>query len=190
MDYASFLQFIGKEVPIARFKLINEPIEIGGTYFLKINSMEHKTDVGGVVKVTNTGELKKAFLKLKKIANPPFILQEKAEGNEFIIGLMKDKTFGYVILFGGGGILTEIYKDVSFRKCPITKKEAKEMIMETKVGKLFEGYRGIKLNIEKTAEVISKLSKLPNKIQFKSIDFNPVMINEKEVKIVDARLIQ
>ena len=93
-------------------------------------------------------------------------------------------------MFGAGGILTELYKDVSFRKCPISKKEAIEMIKETKISKLFFGYRGMKLNLDKTAELLSKLSELPNKIKFSSIDFNPIIINEKEAKIVDARLIE
>ncbi len=190
MDYVSFLKFLEKNFPIAKFQLIEEPIEIHAPYFLKINSMEHKTDVGGVIKVTNTAELQNAFGKLKKVSNPPFILQEAVNGDEFIIGLFKDKTFGYVIMFGAGGILTELYKDVSFRKCPITKKEAKEMIKETKISKLFEGFRGKKLNLENTAELLSQISRLPEKIKFKSIDFNPVIINEKEAKIVDARLIE
>jgi hypothetical protein len=190
MDYVSFLQFLEKRFPVARFKLIEKPIEIDKPHYLKINSMEHKSDIGGVVKVIDTADLVEKFEKLKKIANPPFILQEEAQGKEFIIGLFKDKTFGDIIMFGGGGILTELYKDVSFRRCPISRRDVIEMIKETKVGELFEGYSGNKLNLEKTVKLLIEISKLPKEIEFKSIDFNPVIINEKEVKIVDARLIQ
>ncbi len=190
MDYISFLEFLEKEFPIAKFKVIEKPVEISSDHYLKLNTMEHKTDIGGVIKVSNKEELKIAINKLRKISNPPYILQEKVDGTEFIVGLFKDKTFGYVIMFGGGGTLTELYKDVSFRKCPITKREAEQMIFETKIGKLFKGFRNIKLNLEKTKELLVNISKLPNKINFKSIDFNPIIINEKEAKIVDARLIQ
>ena len=190
MDYISFLKFLEKEFPIVKFQVIERPIEISSPHYLKINSMEHKSDVHGVIKVTNTVELQNAIKSFKKKWKPPYILQEEVKGREFIVGIIKDKSFGYVIMFGAGGILTELYKDVSFRKCPISKKEAIEMIKETKISKLFFGYRGMKLNLDKTAELLSKLSELPNKIKFSSIDFNPIIINEKEAKIVDARLIE
>ncbi len=188
MQYYELIKFLGKYVPFAKTRLIEKPIEINKNYFLKINSMEHKSDVGGVIEVNDYKSLEKGFKRLMKISNPPFILQEKIKGEEFIVGLKRDRTFGYVIMFGGGGILTELYRDVSFRKCPITKSDAEEMIRETKIGKLFRNYRGINLNEKSVIDFLVRISSIYKKLNFKSLDINPIIVNEEGAFAVDARV--
>ena len=179
--------YLKKYIPIVETKEIIKPIKIKGKYVLKINSMEHKAKIGGVVKdIENEEQLKNAIEKLKKISKPPFILQKQIDGFEFIVGIKKDTTFGYVILFGAGGVLAEIYKDVSFRKCPINKKDATDMIDETKIGKIFKIR---KLNKKGLVDFLVKTSKIPEYINFNSLDINPIIVNEKDVIGVDARLI-
>ena len=63
-------------------------------------------------------------------------------GVEVIVGMTKDPQFGPVLMFGLGGILVEVLKDVSFRIVPLAKKDAREMIREIKGYPLLEGYRG------------------------------------------------
>jgi len=65
-------------------------------------------------------------------------------GVEVIIGMSKDPQFGPVLMFGLGGILVEVLKDVSFRIVPVSERDAREMIREIKGYPLLEGYRGQK----------------------------------------------
>jgi len=162
---------------------------------LKIASKKilHKSDVNGVrVNIKDEKELEKAFNELKKIKNfEGVMVQEYIEGKFVITGLKKDPTFGHVIAFGLGGIFTEIIKDVSFRVCPITKKEAIEMIKEIKAYKILNGTRGEKpVNFYSILRVLLALSELSKKFKdIQELDINPLIVNEKNAKIVDARIV-
>jgi acyl-CoA synthetase (NDP forming) len=130
------------------------------------------------------------ILKMHNIKNYNFIVQEMFKGQELIIGMKRDKTFGPVILLGLGGIFVEVIKDFSMRIAPLTKKDSYDMIEELKGKKLLEGYRG-KKKISKDAivDILMKLSNLSIKEKdISEIDFNPVMINDKEACVVDARM--
>jgi acetyl-CoA synthetase (ADP-forming) len=172
---------------------------IGFPVALKVVSPNiiHKSDIGGVrVNLQNEEEVKNAFeqiiKKTKSLAKRKLegvLVQKMESGTEVIIGMKKDPQFGPVILFGLGGIFVEILKDTSLRIAPIDKKEAMEMIQEIKAYKILEGARGKKgVNIDEIANVIVKLSKLAEEKKIKEIDFNPVIVNEKTAKIVDARI--
>jgi acetyl-CoA synthetase (ADP-forming) len=160
-------------------------------------SIIHKSDVGGVkVNLQNEEEVKSAFeqilKKTKALAKKKLegiLVQKMESGTEVIIGMKKDPQFGAVILFGLGGIFVEILKDTSLRIAPVDKKEAIEMIQEIKASNILEGARGKKgVNIDELANIIVKLSKLAEEKKIKEIDFNPVIVNEKTAKIVDARI--
>ncbi|MFX0034579.1 MAG: acetate--CoA ligase family protein [Candidatus Hermodarchaeota archaeon] len=112
---------------------------------------------------------------------------------EIIIGAIRDKNFGPVLMFGLGGIFVEIFKDVSYRVCPITKEEANRMIRSIKAFPLLNGYRGqSKGDIEQIINTILKCCNLlienPEIIE---LDLNPVIVFEtgKGVMVVDARII-
>jgi hypothetical protein len=94
-----------------------------------------------------------------------------------------------VILFGLGGIFTEILDDVSIRKCPITLEEASDMIKELRSKKLFEGFRGINLNVDILKKDLASVSKIPQKNKdILELDINPYILNSKEGKAVDIRI--
>jgi len=112
------------------------------------------------------------------------------KGKELIIGMKRDEQFGPVLIFGTGGTYTELYKDVSLRVAPISRKEIVEMMKETKAYEIVKGFRGGGINEEKIIDLISKLSSLSIKERrIKSIDFNPVVGNKKEVLIVDFKIV-
>ncbi len=169
--------------------------KIGFPLVLKIASKKiiHKSDVNGVkVGIKDEKELEKAFNELKKIKYfEGVMVQEYLDGKFIITGLKKDPTFGHVIAFGLGGIFTEIIKDVAFRVCPITKKEAIEMIKEIKAYKILEGTRGEKpVNFYSILRVLLALSELSKKYKdIQELDINPLIVNEKNAKIVDARIV-
>ena len=117
------------------------------------------------------------------------MVQKFVEGENLIIGIKKDEVFNHVILFGVGGIFTEIIDDISIRKCPINKHDAKEMIDELRARKIFYGFRGKKLNVELLKRILIKVSEIPNKHKdIEELDINPFILNEKDGKVVDARI--
>ena len=109
---------------------------------------------------------------------------------EIIIGVKYDPVFEHVIMFGSGGILVEILKDVSFRIIPINKNDAFEMINETKIGKIIQGYRGKKYDINSLVSVLLKISYfIEENKEVKELDLNPVFLYENGIYVIDARLI-
>ena len=194
---------LSKYLQIAKSKLVKKLDEAKNIQFpivLKIISDDalHKTEVGGVKIVNSREELEKEFLALqntakkKKIKLDGILLQEKLSGVECIIGIKKDSVFGHIILFGVGGIFTEILEDVSIRKCPINENDADEMIRELKSSKLFseKGFRGKKLNTSLLKRTLVKVSEIPLKHKnIQELDINPFILNEKEGKVADARII-
>ncbi|MCW1309495.1 MAG: acetate--CoA ligase family protein [Candidatus Parvarchaeota archaeon] len=164
---------------------------------LKVISKQvtHKTEIGGVILgIKNQEELSKAVMDLrKKLTNKvrieKFMVQEYVEGFETIIGIKKDEIFGQVVVFGIGGKFTELFKDISIRVCPIDYDEAMEMIKEIKGYSLLKGFRGSGANLNEIANTISKISKFAIRKNVLEMDINPFIVNEKEGKAVDARIL-
>jgi acetyl-CoA synthetase (ADP-forming) len=175
-------------------QLLNNARKLGFPLALKIISSKilHKTDVGGVkLNLKTEQELIKAFKTLKEIKGfESALLQKYTHGNYVLVGIKKDPTFGHVIAVGLGGIFTEVIKDVSFRVCPLSKKDALDMIKELKAYSILKGIRGKKVNIDSIVNIILKMSDLAKKYQnIKELDINPVVVDEKKAIIVDARII-
>ncbi len=148
----------------------------------------HKTEAGAVRVVRSADGLEKDFVALKKLA-PSVLVQEFIDGNEFIMGLKKDPTFGHVVVAGIGGIYVEVYKDVSFRVCPITEKDAVSMLDDLKGKGIFTS-RGRNLKKQALVDALVRLSRLPEKQKkIAELDINPFILNDKEGRIVDARVI-
>jgi len=166
---------------------------IGYPVVLKIFSSQilHRTDVGGVkIGVKNEKELKEAFsdlLKIRKIEG--ILVQKMGFGREIALGMKRDLQFGPVLMFGLGGIFIETLKDVSFRICPVSKKEAQSMIKEIRGYSILRGQRGERsVNIEDLVKIIVRLSKLALKEKnIKEIDLNPVIVNEKKALACDFK---
>ncbi|MFW9998591.1 MAG: acetate--CoA ligase family protein [Candidatus Hermodarchaeota archaeon] len=112
---------------------------------------------------------------------------------EIIIGGIRDKNFGPVLMFGFGGIFVEIFKDVSYRVCPITMENANKMIRSIKAFPLLNGYRGHpKGDIDQIIDILLKCCHLLLKNpEIAEIDLNPVIVFEvgKGITVVDARII-
>ncbi|MCD6402701.1 MAG: acetate--CoA ligase family protein [Candidatus Aenigmarchaeota archaeon] len=176
--------------------------KVGFPLVAKVSSPDivHKSDVGGVVvNIVDEIELINAIESIRKnvkerLPNAKIegiVLQKMVKGTEIIIGGIVDPTFGTCVSFGSGGILTEIYEDVSFRVVPITRKDAKEMIQETKIYKVLRGYRNIpKANINSLVSLLLKVSKLMEKMsEIKELDLNPVFATPEKALVADVRII-
>lgn len=177
--------------------------EIGFPVVLKISSVDitHKSDAGGVkVNLNSRQEVEKAFDEIMSSCKGAFpnaniegiSVQGMAEpGIEIILGMIKDASFGPVVMFGLGGVFVEVLKDVSFRVVPIEKVDAREMIYEIQGKKLLEGYRGQPpADVGFLQEMLVNLSNfVDNTPEIKEIDMNPVFAYEKGAVVVDARII-
>jgi len=176
---------------------------IGFPLVMKIVSPDiiHKSDAGGVVtNVTSLAEAEAAYDRITESvqSHDPnadirgLLLCEQAEkGQEIIIGTVIDDVFGHAIMFGLGGIFVEVLEDVTFRICPVDKKEALQMIREIRGYEILKGTRGKpELDIEGLAELISKVSELVTQNDnIKEVDLNPVRVYEDKVSVLDARVI-
>jgi acyl-CoA synthetase (NDP forming) len=193
------------ETKLARSKkeAISISKEIGFPVVLKISSPDvvHKSDSGGVkLGLANTTQVGKAYSEIissVKQAYPEAQIQGVSvqpmatPGVEVIVGMSKDPQFGPVLMFGLGGILVEVLKDVSFRIVPVSERDAREMIKEIKGYPILEGYRGQKpASIPALEKLIVKVSQFVEKNpQIKELDLNPIFAYPDKAVAVDARII-
>ena len=112
-------------------------------------------------------------------------------GVEVIIGTKIDDQFGPIIMYGLGGIMVEILKDISFRVLPISRLSAKKMISETKSAPILEGIRGTHACDQKA--LINLLLLVSDIVEaypdIEEMDLNPVIVHDAGLSIVDARII-
>ncbi len=193
------------ETKLARSKkeAISISKEMSFPVVLKINSPDviHKSDSGGVkLGLANATQVGKAYSEIMssiKRAYPEAQIEGISvqpmvpPGVEVIVGMSKDPQFGPVIMFGLGGILVEVLKDVSFRIVPLTERDAKEMIREIKGYPILEGYRGQKpASMPALEKLIVKVSQFVEKnIDISELDLNPVFAYPDKAVAVDARII-
>lgn len=166
--------------------------ELGYPVVMKIMSDDivHKFDVGGVIlNIRSKQDAEEAYNKIienvKKYkpeakVNGVFVRQMIPPGEEVILGMKRDSTFGAVIMFGLGGIFVEIYKDVSFRIAPLDDKSVAKLITETKASAILSGARGrAPRDINSLKECMIRLSQLAVDCpQIKELDINPLIILE------------
>jgi acyl-CoA synthetase (NDP forming) len=187
-------------IPTTDFQVVTKVEEIDQKKLkfpvvLKVCSPDilHKTDVGGVILDVAKDQLEQEFSKLReKFPNQPILVESNQDRRvEVIVGLINDPTFGLTIMFGLGGIYTEVYKDVTFRVVPIKKDDAEEMLREIKAAPILEGYRKIKVDRDAIINVLMKVSALGEKYMDKiaEMDLNPVFVKEKGAVVVDAKLL-
>jgi len=193
------------ETKLARNKkeAISISKEMGFPVVLKIISPDvvHKSDSGGVkLGLANATQVGKAYSEIMSSVRQKCTqatiqgvsVQTMAPpGIEIIVGMSQDPQFGPVLMFGLGGVLVEVLKDVSFRIVPVTKRDAGEMIKEIKGYPILEGYRGQEpASIPSLEELIVKVSQfVEQNPQIKELDLNPVFAYKDKVVAVDARII-
>jgi acetyltransferase len=170
---------------------------------LKVVSQEilHKTDAGGVILgITSDSALRAAYKQLSaniKKAAPDIsqwrVLVQKMmpSTTELVLGALRDKAFGPVVMFGMGGIYVETLKIVGFRLSPLALGNARKLIIETLPPSLINGVRGrAPMNVDSVAGVLVSLGQmLEEQPQIEEVDFNPVFPYQDRCIAVDARII-
>ena len=193
LDLETSFQEMNK-IPIAPYVLIPINAELSHPNFvskinklkfpvwLKLNTSEHKVDINAVKKCINQEELIKTHNQFKKtFKQKTFIVQQDVQGEKILVGIKSDSTFNKFLLIGAGGHFTELINDVKFRILPLNEKEIEKTIRQLKIYKILEEE---KANIKKLIKLIKQLSEL----EIEEADFNPVIVNEKEAVVVDARM--
>ncbi|MHC4362090.1 MAG: acetate--CoA ligase family protein [Planctomycetota bacterium] len=178
--------------------------QLGYPVVLKIWSpnIQHKTDVGGVrLGLNGAEEVMDAFdLMMYRIqkehpeANILGVLVQEmcTTGKEVILGMSRDPHCGPLMMFGMGGVMVEVLKDISFYLAPLTGEEAKQMLMNTKTYQMLSGVRGERgVDIDAISEGLQRLSQLVTEFpQIQQLDINPYVVGPKGTTpiAVDARI--
>jgi len=210
LESKEFLKAYG--IPTVETHLAKSPEEavliashVGYPVVMKIASPQviHKSDVGGVVlNVNSNEEAKGCFKKLidqvrryePSIQVDGIYVQPmvKKDGYELIVGAKKDPLFGPVIIFGAGGIGVEFFNDISIGFPPLNQILARRMMEQTKIYKiLLSGYRSRRpANISLLEEILVMFSQMIIDFpQIKEADINPIVIDDKDAVVLDARII-
>ena len=177
--------------------------KISKNLVLKIVSPDilHKSDAGGVkLNLGSETEIRNGFRQIMKNAlayNPKadirgVLVSPMAQtGLEIIIGTKTDELFGPVIMYGLGGIMVEIMKDVTFWVLPISTASCRKMIEDTRSSIILDGVRGQngydKKALRKLISICSEL--IESYPDIEEMDLNPVILYEQGLDVVDARII-
>lgn len=172
------------------------PEEVREPYVVKLCSPEvlHKTDVGGVRLGVSRKDLP-AVLKELSLSFPGENLllyhMEEIKGIEFILGALNDPSFGPAVMVGAGGVMTEIYKDVSFCLAPCSLKDAEHILSELTIAPVLTGFRGSTLDRESLKKIIVRFSLLAAAAAEAGaqLDINPIVWNGNAWKILDAKCV-
>src|SRR5882672_8379506 len=164
--------------------------DIGYPVVLKLVAAEvaHKSDIGGVMLgIRNDAELRSAYARLAQnlakarpgaTLDAVLVAQQVAGGVELVLGVQRDPEVGPVLMFGTGGVLLELYKDVSFGAVPLPAWQAKAMIERTAAGALLKGFRGAEACDEGSVlAALVALGRLAHDLgeRIESIDINPLV---------------
>ncbi len=176
--------------------LIASATKLGFPLVLKTASKEviHKSDVGGVLlNLKNQKELLEAYERLSSSFGRDVLVQSMMleDGIEWIVGGRQVPQFGPVVVTGPGGIYVEILGDRSIRVSPIDYEEADRMIEETRLSKLFKGFRGSSpKNKEPLKDIIVRLSWLLYDFpRIQEVDLNPCLVTQSLSYVLDWRII-
>ena len=204
-EYESKIVLASYHIPVTREIIIqknNDVIsaahEIGYPVVMKGCSPEitHKTEKGLIR--TDIRDDKEALDTFNDImagmngSHGSILIQEMIKGKrELVIGLIRDPQFGPCVMFGLGGIFTEILKDVSFRLAPLEKRDALEMMDEIKAHKILDAVRGMEpVDRELLSEMLINVGRIGvENDAIKEIDINPVIIYGSRPVAVDALIV-
>ncbi|MDR0746618.1 MAG: acetate--CoA ligase family protein [Helicobacteraceae bacterium] len=168
---------------------------------LKIESPKvvHKSEYGAVkLNIASNEQLQAAKAEIiknvesrgvKLDASDRFIATKMMRGEELYFGMVNDDVFGKTILFGKGGVLLELYKDVGYISLDAEREEIGRALRSTKISKLLDNFRGLGFSIDGAVDFVVKLQEFIRKNPTVSeMDINPVLLTSEGLIAVDARV--
>jgi len=197
-------------IPVPRDEIAHSPAElsrladeIGFPLVMKVVSPDilHKTEAGGViVGVKSPGEALQAYEDILRKARAykadakidgVLVQQMLTAGSEVIVGALTDPSFGKVVAFGLGGVLVEVFKDVTFRLAPATEQEALAMLDGIGAAEILHGVRGgTAVDRQSLARIIAAVSRVVTEFpEIRELDLNPVFANRDGAAAADVRVL-
>ena len=197
------------EIPTAPIKLARElheakaiADELGYPVVMKVASPDilHKSDVGGVIlNIKDDISLLDAYTQVMEAVGKVkpdaqvdgvHIQQQIPNGQEVIVGAVRDPQFGPLMMFGSGGVEVEGLKDVAFALAPLSQAEALKMIRKTWAGRKLSGFRNIPpADEDSVLDVLVKLSHLVLENEtIEEVEINPLRVLDKGVIALDVRI--
>ncbi|HTX85856.1 MAG TPA: GNAT family N-acetyltransferase [Streptosporangiaceae bacterium] len=171
--------------------------ELGGHVVLKadVAGLVHKTDAGAVKLDLRSGEevagayreLAAAFgADLRRVLVQPML----TGGVETIIGVVQEPVFGPLVVFGLGGVATDVLGDRAARLAPLTDSDAEQMISEVRAAPLLFGHRGSPaVDTAALADLLLRVSRLADDLpEVADLDLNPVIARPDGAHVVDVRI--
>ena len=177
---------------------------LGYPVVLKVVSPDapHKSDVGGVaVGLDDGSQVADAYDRIAATVREHvpgadiqgiMVSKQAPAGLEVIVGALHDKMFGPTVMFGLGGIFTEVLKDVTFRVVPLANRDAQEMVREIRGWPLLEGVRGQSgYDVEALVKLLLTVSRMvTEKPEIEELDLNPVRLFERGLMALDVRVLR
>jgi acetyl-CoA synthetase (ADP-forming) len=181
-----------EEEAVAAAQEIGYPVVLKGSG----EALSHKTELDLIaLDLKDESDVREAFGKLTsggQMEVTEVLVQEMVKGDrEFVIGMTRDPQFGPCVMFGLGGIFTEILEDVAFRVAPLSRSDALELMDDIRAKKILESFRGKPaVNREMLGEILVAVGKigLENE-QVREIDINPLKVKGGKPVAVDALVV-
>ncbi|RWN24969.1 acetate--CoA ligase family protein [Mesorhizobium sp.] len=186
-----------KEAEEAFLRLGTKPVA------MKIVSRDilHKTEAGGVkLDIADVASVQRGFLEIvanaKAAVNNPnvagvLVTPMAAKGVEVIVGVVRDAAYGAVMMFGLGGVLIEVLRDVAFRALPISRDDAFAMLNEIKAQAVLDGVRGgTPVDRDALADFMVNISDFVEAFpEIEELDLNPVLAYPDGLAVLDVRIL-
>ena len=190
---------VTREILVKDVKDLNKATqEIGYPLVIKgcSSMISHKTEKDLIkIDIRNNNEAESAFediITSMDSADKAVLVQELVKGKrELVVGMTRDAQFGPCVMFGLGGIFTEILKDISFRLAPMERRDAIEMMQEIKGHKILDAVRGMEAaDLDILADMLINVGRIGvENDSVSEIDINPVVISGSKSVAVDALVV-
>ncbi len=207
VDSKALLQEFGIPLPLERLVATAEDAvtaaqAIGFPVVLKAVSaaLPHKSDAGLVcLNLHDADAVRQAAAGIAACASARavrldgmLVAQHIDDGTEVVIGVQHDVEVGPVVMFGLGGVLVELFKDVSFAPATLDRARAYELVRATRAGRLLEGFRGHKPgDIDALCTALVNLGRLARELgdAIEAIDINPLLVRAQGVVALDGLVV-
>ncbi len=193
------------KIPVTQEKIVTNEAELesaakelGFPLVLKGSSFEiaHKTEKGLIqIDIRTPEEAREAFRTIQsrmETDQKDVLVQEMVKGQrELVVGMTRDAQFGPCVMFGLGGIFTEILKDVAFRVAPLKQRDTFDLMEEIRGKKILDAVRGLEaVDREALADILQAVGQIGlDYDEIKEIDINPLKIKNGQPIAVDALVV-
>jgi len=204
-EHESKLFLAEHEIPVTREVVVSTvenavlaAEDIGYPVVLKGSgeALSHKTEMNLIaIDMRSEAEVREAFQRLTShpdVTVHEVLVQQMVKGDrELVVGLTRDDQFGPCVMFGLGGIFTEILEDISFRVAPLRRVDAMEMMDDIRGKKILDAVRGkAPVDREVLADILLSLGQIGlDNEKIREIDINPLKILEGKPIAVDALVV-